>query len=322
MEIERKTLIDMYRVMCRIRTFEERISKEFAKGHVPGFLHLYSGEEAIAVGTCIHLESDDYITSTHRGHGHVIAKGGKLDRMAAELYGKATGYNEGKGGSMHIADPELGILGANGIVGAGIPIAGGAALSAKVRKTKQVAVCFMGDGATNTSRFHEGVNLASVWKLPVIYVIENNTLAETTYITDTTNVANLADRAVAYGIPGEVVDGNDVIAVYETVGAAVSRARQGKGPTMLECKTCRLGGHYFGDPEPSRSEEQRKACIKKDPIPRFRKHLIEMGILSEKEAEKIHKEVEAEMDQAIRFAEESPYPAAEKTLDDVYAEVR
>ena len=322
MEIDKDKLVTMYRDMVRIRTFEERIAKEFREGHVPGFLHLYSGEEAIAVGTCAHLWHDDYITSTHRGHGHVIAKGGRLDRMAAELYGKATGYNEGKGGSMHIADPELGILGANGIVGGGIPIAGGAALSAKVRKTRQVTVCFLGDGATNTSRFHEGVNLASVWKLPIVYVIENNMLAETTYITDTANVANLADRACAYGIPGVTIDGNDLFVVYEAVGMAVARARRGAGPTLVECKTCRMGGHYVGDPEPSRSEEQREECIKKDPILRLKNQLIKMGILSGEEAEKIRKGVETEMDKAISFAEESPYPAAEDTLEDVYVEAK
>lgn len=319
MAIEKEKLIDMYRTMVRIRTFEERITKEFREGRVPGFLHIYSGEEAVAVGTCAHLGPDDYITSTHRGHGHVIAKGCKLDKMAAELYGKVTGYNKGKGGSMHLADAEIGILGANGIVGGGIPIAGGAALSAKLRKTNQVAVCFLGDGATNTSRFHEGVNLASVWKLPIVYVIENNTIAETTYISDTTNVPNLADRAAAYGIPGKVVDGNNVLEVYEVVGEAIARARRGEGPTLVECKTCRIGGHYVGDPEPSRTKEQREECIKKDPIPRFRKKLIEMGMLTEKESEVIHHEVEEEMDQAIKFAEESPLPAPEEALEDVYA---
>jgi TPP-dependent pyruvate/acetoin dehydrogenase alpha subunit len=318
MAVPNSKLINIYTVMVRIRTFEERIVTEFKRGHVPGFLHIYSGEEAIAAGTGAHLRPDDYITSTHRGHGHAIAKGCGLDRMAAELYGKSTGYNGGKGGSMHLADPTLGILGANGIVGAGIPIAGGAALSAKFRKTDQVAVCFLGDGATNTSRFHEGVNLASIWKLPVVYVIENNMLAETTYISYAAKVSKLADRAVAYGIPGVSVDGNDVLAVYEVVGKAIVRAREGEGPTLVECQTCRMAGHYVGDPDPARTREQRDECIKRDPIPRFKKKLIEMGVLTERHAAKIHQEVEDEMNRAIKYAEESPYPDQEEVLTDVY----
>ncbi|MFC1938723.1 thiamine pyrophosphate-dependent dehydrogenase E1 component subunit alpha [Chloroflexota bacterium] len=319
MPTKKAAMIKIYTVMVRIRTFEERIVKEFKSGQVPGFLHVYSGEEAVAAGTCAHLRPDDYITSTHRGHGHAIAKGCELDRMAAELYGKSTGYNGGKGGSMHLADPDLGILGANGIVGAGIPIAGGAALSAKLRKTDQVAVCFLGDGATNTSRFHEGVNLASVWNLPVVYVIENNMIAETTYISYAAKVSKLADRAVAYGIPGVTIDGNDAIAVYETAGQAIARARKGEGPTLVECQTCRMSGHYVGDPEPSRTKEQRDECIKKDPIPRFKKKLIEMGILTEEHTAKIYQEIEDEMNRAIKYAEESPYPDQEAVLADVYA---
>jgi len=317
--IEKERLIDMYRVMLRIRTFEERVCKEFAAGHIPGFVHLYSGEEAIATGACANLRTEDYITSTHRGHGHLIAKGGKTDRMMAELYGKKTGYNKGKGGSMHIAESDVGILGASGIVAAAIPIAGGAALSAKMRGTDQVTVCFFGDGACNTTRFHEGVNLASIWKLPIVYVIENNMYAETTPISYAANIPNIADRAAAYGIPGKTVDGNDVLAVYEVVGEAVARARKGEGPTLVECKTCRHHGHYEGDTDTYRTKQELGECHKRDPIPRFRKKLVEMGVLTEKDADKIGQEINEEIEEAVKFAEESPLPAPEETLEDVYA---
>jgi len=317
--IEKEKLIDMYRVMLRIRVFEDRVYKEFAAGHIGGFVHLYTGEEAVATGACANLRIDDYITSTHRGHGHLIAKGGKTDRMMAELYGKKTGYNKGKGGSMHIADLDVGILGASGIVAAAIPIAGGAALSAKMRGTDQVTVCFFGDGACNTSRFHEGVNLASIWKLPIVYVIENNMYAETTPISYAANIPNIADRAAAYGIPGVTVDGNDVLAVYEAAGEAVTRARKGEGPTLVECKTCRHHGHYEGDTDTYRTKEELDECKKRDPIPRFRKKLVEMGVLTEKEADKIEQEINEEIEEAVKFAEESPLPAPEETLEDVYA---
>jgi TPP-dependent pyruvate/acetoin dehydrogenase alpha subunit len=316
---DKKELIDMYRKMVRIRLFEERVVKEFAAGNIPGFVHVYSGEEAVAVGACANLRTEDYITSTHRGHGHLIAKGGRTDRMMAELYGKKTGYNKGKGGSMHIAEVDIGILGADAIVGGGIPVAGGAALSAKMRGTDQVAVCFLGDGASNTSRFHEGVNLASIWKLPVVYVIENNMYAETTCIVDTCNLTDIADRAAAYGIPGVTVDGNDVMAVYEAVGAAVAKARKGEGPTLVECKTCRHHGHYEGDTMTYRDTKEVDECKKRDPIPRFRKKLAEMGVLTEKEAEKIDQEIAQEIEAAVKFAAESPFPDPEEALEDVYA---
>jgi TPP-dependent pyruvate/acetoin dehydrogenase alpha subunit len=318
MEIAREKLIDMYRVMVRIRAFEKKVSKEFAAGNIPGFLHLYTGEEAVAVGTCANLRPDDYITSTHRGHGHVIAKGGKTDRMMAELYGKETGYNKGKGGSMHIADMGIGIIGAYGIVGSGIPIAVGAALSAKLRKTDQVAICFLGDGATNTSRFHEGVNLAACLNLPVVFIIENNVYAESTRISNTCKLANLADRACAYGIPGVTVDGNDVLAVYEAVGEAVARARKGQGPTLVECKTYRLRGHFEGDMQTYKPLEEREMWQKKDPIPRFRKYLIKKGVFAEKDAERIDQEINEEIENAVKFAEESPLPAPEEVLTDVF----
>lgn len=317
MPIEKEKLIDMYRTMVRIRTFEERVSKEFAAGNIPGFVHLYIGEEAIATGACANLRPDDYITSTHRGHGHLIAKGGKTDLMMAELYGKKTGYCKGKGGSMHIADMEIGILGANGIVGAGIPIAGGVALSAQMRGTDQVVICFFGDGASNTTRFHEGINLASIWKLPVIYIIENNMYAQKTPISYAAKIPNIANRASAYGIPGVTVDGNDVLAVYEAVGEAVTRARRGEGPTLVECKTYRHRGHSEGDPQTYKPKEEIKEWMKKDPIPRFREKLIAMGVLTEKDADRINQDEEIE--KAVKFAKESPFPAPEETLADVFA---
>ncbi len=319
MAIANEKLMDMYRVMVRIRTFEGRVVKEFAAGNILGAAHLYAGEEAVATGACANLRLDDYITSTHRGHGHLIAKGGKTDRMMAEIYGKKTGYNKGKGGSMHIADMEIGILGANAIVGAGIPIAGGAALSAKMRGTDQVAICFLGDGATNTSRFHEGVNLAACWNLPVVYIIENNLYAESTSISSACKLANLSDRASAYGIPGKTVDGNDVLAVYEAVGEAVARARKGQGPTLIECKTYRHRGHFEGDPQTYKAKEEIEEWLKKDPIPRFKKQLIEMGVLTEETADKIVQEMNQEIERAVKFAVESPLPAPEEALEDVYA---
>jgi pyruvate dehydrogenase E1 component alpha subunit len=319
MAIAREKLIEMYRVMVRIRSFEERVIKEFAAGKIPGAAHLYAGEEAVATGACANLRPDDYIASTHRGHGHLIAKGGKTDRMMAELFGKKTGYNKGKGGSMHLADMSIGILGANAIVGAGIPIAAGAALSAKMRGTDQVVIGFMGDGATNTSRFHEGLNLAACWALPVVYIIENNMYAESTSLSAACKLVNLSERAKAYGMPGKTVDGNDVLAVYEAVGEAVARARKGEGPSLIEGKTYRYRGHFEGDPQAYKTKEEAEEWLKKDPIPRFKSKLIEMGVLTEADAAEIAQEMKEEIEKAVKFAEESPYPAPEEALEDVYA---
>ncbi len=319
MKLDAEKLREMYTTMLRIRTFEERVSREFAAGNIPGFVHLYIGEEATATGACAALRPDDYITSTHRGHGHLIAKGGRTDRMMAELFGKATGYCKGKGGSMHIADTDLGILGANGIVGAGITIAGGAALSARRRGTDQVVVCFMGDGASNRGTFHEGINLAAVWQLPVIYVIENNLYAEKTRIADTYRLPDLSARAGAFGIPDVTVDGNDVVAVYEAVSEAVARARQGNGPTLLECKTYRQHGHFEGDPQTYKPPEEVEAWQKRDPIVNFRRELLRTGVLTEEAVAEIDREVAAEIDAAVAFAVESPAPAPEETLEDVFA---
>ena len=319
MDIGKDKLINMYRQMVRIRVFEERVAKEFAAGNVPGFDHLYCGEEASAVGACSALREDDYITSTHRGHGHLIAKGGKTDRMMAELYGRKTGYNNGKGGSMHIADMDIGILGANGIVGGGIPIAGGAALSAKMRGTDQVTICFLGDGASNSGRFHEGANLSACWKLPIIYFIENNGFAESTCIADTCKVVNIADRGCAYGIPGVVVDGSDVMAVYEAVSEAVARARKGEGPTFVETKTYRYRGHFEGDAGGYQPEKEMAEWRAKDCNDKFRQKLISMGVLTEESASKIESEINEEIENAVKFASESEFPDPEEALEGVYA---
>lgn len=322
MTLEKEKLVNLFKTMVRIRRFEERVSKEFAAGNIPGFTHLYIGEEAVATGACANLRIDDYIAGHHRSHGHLIAKGGKMDRMMAELYGKKTGYNKGKGGSMHIADVNIGMLGAIAIVGGGITIATGAGISAQMRDTDQVSICFFGDGASNRGTFHESINLASVWKLPVIYVVENNLYAESTHQRDVMNITNIADRAVAYGIPGVIVDGNDVIAVYEAVGEAVARARKGEGPSLIECKTYRHHGHSEGDVGPRqiyRAEQEIEEWKKKDPISKFKKQLIETKVLTDKAAAEIDQEILEEVDKAVKFAEESPFPEPEETLDDVYS---
>ena len=318
MAIEKGKLINMFKKMLQIRRFEEAVYMGFEAGEIPGFVHTYIGEEAVAVGACAALRADDYISSTHRGHGHLIAKGAKIDRMMAEIYGKKTGYCKGKGGSMHIADVGIGILGANGIVGAGIPIATGAALSATMRGTDQVAIAFFGDGASNTTRFHEGINLGAIWKLPVIYLCENNLYGEYTPSYQTLPIKNVADRAVAYGIPGEVVDGNDVEAVYEAVAKAAARARKGEGPTLIECETYRFRAHDEGEPQLYRTKEEIEEHMKDDPIPRFRKKLIKTGVLTEKEADEIDQEIVKERDNAVKFAKESPSPEPEETLKDVF----
>jgi len=318
MDIDKDKLIAMYRTMVRIRMFEERVSKEFAAGNIPGFCHLYIGEEASGTGACAALRPDDFITSTHRGHGHVIAKGGKTDKMMAELFGKKTGYCKGKGGSMHIADTDLGILGANGIVGAGITLAGGAALSAKMRGTDQVVICFLGDGASNRGTFHEGINMAAIWQLPVVYIIENNLYAEKTRISDTYRMQNLSDRAGAFGIPDVTVDGNDVVAVHEAVQIAVERARNGEGPSLIETKTYRMHGHFEGDPQTYKPAEEVEEWKKKDPIDMFRKRLAEMKVMTEQDAEKIDTEIAGEIEEAVKFAKESPFPAPEEALEDVF----
>lgn len=319
MAIKKEKLLEMYRTMLRIRRFEERVIQEFAAGNIPGSVHAYIGEEAVAVGAITQLRPDDYILSTHRGHGHLIAKGGKTDRAMAELFAKKTGYCLGKGGSMHIADPDIGMLGAMGIVGSGIPIATGVGLSAQMRGTGQVTICFFGDGASNIGRFHEGINLAAVWCLPVVFICENNLWAVSVPTSCSLRIRDIADRAVAYGIPGVSVDGQDVMAVYEVAGEAVARARRGEGPTLIEAKTYRFRGHFEGDSGTYRPKEEIEVWLKRDPIKLFKEKLLETKVLTGKQAEGIDKEALEEMDKAVQFAKESPFPEPEEVLRNVYA---
>ena len=315
----------LYRRMVTIRLFEERINDLFLAGELPGFVHLYIGEESIGVGVCANLTDQDYIASNHRGHGHTIAKGANVKPMMAEIFGKKTGYCRGKGGSMHIASAAIGMLGANGVVGGGYNLATGAALAQKMLKTKNVAVCFFGDGASNRGTFHEAMNMAAVWNLPVVFVCENNQWASTTPYRTTTAVENIADRAVGYGIPGVVVNGNDVFAVYETAKTAVERAREGGGPTLIEAKTYRIKGHFVGDPEKYRTKEEVKEHFEKDdPIKNFTKVVLEQGILKQKDLDEIYAAAQAEIDAAEAQARKDPYPEESELFENLYidSEVR
>jgi len=320
MKLSKNKMIEMYTVMLKIREFEERIAGIAAAGRIPGFVHLYVGEESVAAGVCAALRNTDYITSTHRGHGHLIAKGGDIKKMMAELLAKRTGYCKGKGGSMHIADLDLGILGANGIVGGGPPLATGAALASQVLDKDDVSVTFFGDGASNQGTVHEAMNLAAIWKLPAIFVVENNGYAEFTAQARHQAIENIADRAAGYGMPGVVVDGNDVIAVYKAADAAVTQARKGKGPTLIECKTFRIHGHFAGDPQNYRPEGEIEAWKKKDPILRFEKELIRLKAATKKKIKEISDSVIDEFNEAVRFAEESPDPDLSELHTDVYAD--
>ena len=315
---DRDTLLDMYERMVKIRTFEESARAAFAAGKMPGFVHLYAGEEAVAVGVCAHLTDKDYITSTHRGHGHCIAKGVDIDGMVAELMGKETGLCKGKGGSMHVADVDKGMLGANGIVGGGFPLACGAALTARTLRTGGVAVCFFGDGAANQGTFHEGLNLASIWKLPVIFVCENNGYAESTPVSYHCSAADIANRAGGYEMPGIVVDGLDPFAVYEVAGLAVARARRGEGPSLIEAKTYRYYGHFEGDTLLYRTPEELESYRSRDPIGRMRAYLLDHEMAGREELDAIDGRVKEMVDRAWERAEAAPWPAPEEALQDVY----
>ena len=321
MAISNEQMKDMYVKMRRIRDFESTAAKLFAEGKIPGFVHLYLGEEAIAPAVCECLRNDDFITSTHRGHGHIIAKGGDLNLMMAELFGRYTGYCKGKGGSMHIADRDKGILGANGIVGAGHCIACGAGLSAKLRGTDQVCVCFFGDGSTNQGTFHESLNMASIWKLPIIFVCENNHYGISMSQDRHQAIKDVADRGAAYNIPGIAVDGNDPLAVYEAASEAVARARAGKGPTLLECKTYRQHGHFEGDPAIYKPKEEQAAWMEKDPMPRFAKFLVDNGVCTEEEVKAMDDQVAKEIEDSIAFADAQPIPSLESAVVDVYSDI-
>ncbi len=322
MKLKKDFALHLLDKMLEIRFFEEKIVDQYARGNVPGLAHLYIGEEAVAVGACANLKNDDLITSTHRGHGHCIAKGAKLKPMMAELFGKKTGYCKGKGGSMHIADMDVGMLGAMGIVGSGAPIAVGAALAAKKRKSGQVVICFFGDDATNTGAFHESSNFAALHKLPVVFVCENNFYGISVSMERHTAIKNIADRATAYAMPGVIVDGNDVLAVYEAVGKAIRDARDGKGPTLVECKTYRWRGHFEGDPNQGtryRGKEEITQWMAKCPIKRLKERISRQKLVSKKEIEKLEETIRQRVEDALAYANESPFPAGEEALDDLFA---
>ncbi|MDD3655502.1 MAG: thiamine pyrophosphate-dependent dehydrogenase E1 component subunit alpha [Atribacterota bacterium] len=318
MENSNDFLLNLYTTMVLIRNFELMAEKLFLEGELPGFLHLYIGEEAIATGVMANLRKDDFITSTHRGHGHMIAKGADINRMMAELYGKETGYCKGKGGSMHIADFSLGVLGANGVVGGGLPIAVGAGLGIKMKKSNQIVVAFFGDGASNTGAFHESLNFASIYKLPVIFVLENNKYASTASTQATTAIENISDRAVAYGIPGITIDGNDVIAVYEATREMVKRARDGGGPSLIEAKTYRIKGHFVGDPELYRNKKEVVEFWLNEPIKKFEKRLEREKILNSTEKKNIWESAQKKIKEAVIFAKESPIPDGKDALTDLF----
>lgn len=318
--MEKGLMVESYRKMVLIRKFEMCASKLFAQNKLPGFLHLYVGEEAVATGVCSALEVTDYITSTHRGHGHLIAKGGDVKKMMAELFAKETGYCKGKGGSMHISDRDKGILGANGIVGAGIPIATGAAFASKYKGDGRVAVSFFGDGAANRGTFHEALNMAAAFKLPAVFVCENNLFAISVCARYHMAISDISDRAAAYGMPGYSIDGNDVELVYETTKAAVERARRGEGPTLIECKTWRHRGHYEGDPDDYRTAKEKAEWMQKDPIERLAKRLIEEGICTQAELDAIASDADKLLAEAIDEAEAAPVPSVSALMADIYKE--
>lgn len=322
MQISKEKLLELYTTLVKCRLFEERIVDLYARGQVPGLAHLYVGEEAMAAGVCGALRDDDYITSTHRGHGHVVAKGANLDRMMAELYGKLSGFCKGKGGSMHIADMALGILGANGIAGGGLPIAVGAGWSAKWRKTDQVTACFFGDAASNNGTFHESLNLAAVHRLPVIFVCENNLYGISVSQAKHQVITDISVRADGYGMPGVTIDGNDVTEVYNTTAKAVERARAGEGPTLIEGKTYRWRGHHEGDPNQGaryREKSEIETWKEKCPIVRLGKQLVKSKVATKKKLDQIHLKIEQDLDHAVKFAEQAEFPPIEDMYTDIFA---
>jgi acetoin:2,6-dichlorophenolindophenol oxidoreductase subunit alpha len=317
-QIDQALLLNHYKKMLELRLFELKVQELYRNGRLPGFVHLYVGEEAVAVGVCSNLETADLIFSTHRGHGHALAKGVPAGVVLAELWGKTTGSSGGRGGSMHMYAPEYGFMGTNGIVGAPIPLATGAALSSKLRKHGQVVVCFFGDGAVNSGSFHESVNLGAVWDLPVVYVCENNLYATEMAFQRATKNTSVASRAAAYGMSGVAVDGQDVVAVHEVAQAAISRARQDGGPTLIECKTYRYVGHHEGDPGTDyRTRDEVQQWKQQDPVKLARKRLLESGA-DENKLKAVDLEVEQLIDQAVEFAEKSPEPAAASVNEHVF----
>jgi len=317
--LDKARLLQIYMQLVRLRTFEERVKEVYMATHMPGLAHLYIGQEAVAVGVCEVLKDGDYVTSTHRGHGHFLAKGGDPKLMMAEIMGRESGYCRGKGGSMHIADISHGIIGANGIVGAGIPIATGAALQLQLSGTDGVVACFFGDSASNQGAFHEALNLASLWKLPVVFICENNLYGISVRQDRHQNITDIADRAIAYGMPGEVVDGNDVLAVLDASACAVERARSGRGPSLIECKCYRWLGHHAGDPAHYRLAGELESWKQRCPVELFSERLISDGIIDEDQNRQILESAEAEMLEAQEWAVRQPWPLPEEALEDVYA---
>ena len=321
MDLDRAGLLELYKTMTTIRHFEERGIPETGQRQMSASVHSSAGQEAVPTGICAHLTNDDYIGSTHRGHGHCIAKGVDPKLMMAELFGRATGPNKGKGGSMHIADMSKGMLGTNGVVAASVPLAVGAALTSKLKRLGRVAVAFFGDGGANQGVLHECMNLASVWKLPVIFCCENNGYAESTPVEYGLSTANVADRAAGYDMPGFTVDGMDVFAVYEAAGQAVARARAGDGPTLLECRTYRFYGHtVFDNPLTYRTKEEEDSWRARDPLKQFRERVIPEGSITAEELDRLDQEAEEMMEEAIRFADESPMPEPFELYEDVYVD--
>ncbi len=317
---DKDVLLALYRQMLMLRRFEEAVARVYREGKIPGFVHLYIGEEAVATGVCAHLEKTDYVTSTHRGHGHALAKGVPARQVMAELWGRSTGCSGGRGGSMHLYAPEYGLLGTNGIVGPSIINGAGAAFSAKYRGTSQVTVAFFGDGANNTGSFHEGLNLASIWKLPVVFVCENNLYATEMSFLKATAGQSVAARAAAYAMPGVAVDGQDVLAVYQAAGEAIARARAGEGPTLIECRTYRFVGHHEGDPGTGyRTQEEVEEWRKRDPIPLFRDRLLTDKVVTQDELAQIGDDVEAHVQDAIDFSAQSAWPSPQEAATKVFA---
>ena len=320
MSLDRDAALRLYRVMRTIRQFEARAVRLFGENKIWGTIHSYAGQEAVAAGICAHLRDEDWITSTHRGHGHCIAKGADLGKMFAELLGKETGYCRGRGGSMHIADTAKGNLGANGIVGGGIPIATGAALTAHYTGSDRVAVSFFGDGGANQGTFHESANLAAIWKLPVIFVCENNQYAETNPVKDAFAIEDISRRAAGYGMPGVRADGQDVREIHRVAGEAIARARTGGGPTFIVAETYRYEGHYYGDPQVYRTKDEIEEWrVKRDPLALARTWIVAERLATEPELDAIDRAVDMEIDRGVAWAEQGPPASAIKLPEDVYA---
>lgn len=317
--VNREELLHAYRKMLLIRRFEERLDELFARGVIRGTSHLCAGQDAVAVGACMALQAQDYVTSNHRGHGHMLAKGGDVKRVMAELFGKATGYSGGRGGSQHMACVEIGFLGSNGITGGGLPIATGAALALQMQKRDSVVLCFFGDGAANTGAFHESLNMAAVWRLPIIYLCENNGYAMSTPFAEAFAIEHVADRAAAYGMPGVVVDGCDVLAVREAVAAAASRARASEGPTLVEVKTYRYYGHSKSDKCEYRTREEEADWKARDPIELLAARLQAEGAATQEELAEVSAAVKADIEAAVAFAESSPEPEPETLREGLFA---